>query len=217
MKKIFLLVCFCIGMAFSQQSQLPFVIGGTLDLGTGVMNDNEASSGIVRITPFAGAWIQGLGYLRVGYGMFDFTSKADGGEKYSVKHRDLSVLLGISLGPGPYLQGSYTRAKNLSAIGDVSWHEWGIGIGTTFPLSPMAALVTELYAIRDLIATFSTKSHFHFLLSNKKVCSPERSHTPKNARLHLLPHKFMQRWLNRLHSGNLHFYQIHYVSDEKRG
>jgi hypothetical protein len=144
MKKIFLLVCFCMGMAFSQQSQLPFVIGGTLDLGTGVMNDNEASSGIVRITPFAGAWIQGLGYLRVGYGMFDFTSKADGGEKYSVKHRDLSVLLGISLGPGPYLQGSYTRAKNLSAIGDVSWHEWGIGIGTTFPLSPMAALVAEL-------------------------------------------------------------------------
>lgn len=144
MKKIILLCLFLSAFSFSQTNQLPVVLGGTLDLGTGVMNDDEASSGIVRITPFVGAWIQGLGYLRVGYGMYDFTSKADNSEKYTVKHRDFSVLLGIALGVGPYLQGSYTRAKNLSEFGDVSWHEWGVGLGTTFPLSPMAAIVTEL-------------------------------------------------------------------------
>ena len=81
MKKIILLCLFLSAFSFSKTNQLPVVLGGTLDLGTGVMNDDEASSGIVRITPFVGAWIQGLGYLRVGYGMYDFTSKADNSEK----------------------------------------------------------------------------------------------------------------------------------------
>ncbi len=139
-------ICLLLSIAAWAQigAKMPLVLGGTLEVGTGVMNDDEEGSGIVRITPFAGAWIQGLGYFRVGYGMYDFTTKPDGKEKYAVKHRDLSIQLGVAIGPGPYAQVSYARAKNLSAVGDVAWHEWGVGIGTTFQLSAMAALVSEL-------------------------------------------------------------------------
>ena len=144
MKKIFLLLFFFASISFAQ-SKLPFVVGSTVEIGTGIMNDDTEGTGIVHITPLVGAWIQGLGYLRVGYGLYNFSSKADNGDKISVKHRDFSLMLGFSiLGPGPYLQGSYTRAKNLSALGDVTWHEWGVGLGTTFRLSPMASIVSEL-------------------------------------------------------------------------
>lgn len=142
MKAFIIAVCFCCGLAAA--SNLPFVVGGTVDVGTGVMNDDENGAGIVRITPFVGAWLQGLGYLRVGYGLYDFESNPDGGEKVSVEHRDFSVMLGVTVFSGPYIQGSYTRAKNLSKIGDVSWNEFGVGLGTNFILSASAALVTEI-------------------------------------------------------------------------
>lgn len=143
MKKILLLALLFSSLSFAQ-GRTPLVLGGTFEMGTGVLSDDSEGAGLVRITPFAGAWISGLGYFRVGYGLYDYTVNPDGNEKHSVKHRDFTLQLGAAISAGPYIQVSYTRAKNLSSLGDVDWNEWGLGIGTTFPIAPMAALVSEL-------------------------------------------------------------------------
>lgn len=143
-KFIFCLAFLVIGFATQANAQkLPFVVGGTIETGTGVMADDEEGTGIVRITPQVGAWIMGLGYFKVGYGLYNFTIHPDDAEKETVRHRDISFQLGVALG-GPYLEGSYTRAKNLSDIGDVAWNEWGVGIGTMFNIGASSALVMEL-------------------------------------------------------------------------
>lgn len=145
MKRLLLVLVMLFALCGVTHAQkIPLIVGGTIEMGTGVMSDDESGAGIVRINPQVGAWLNGLGYFKIGYGIYDFAVNPDDAEKVEVDHRDISLQLGIALGPGPYLQGSYTRAKNLSEIGDVAWNEWGVGLGTFFQLSPMAALVTEL-------------------------------------------------------------------------
>lgn len=145
MKKYCLIVFAILSLCgYTNAQKLPIIVGGTIETGTGVMADDEEGTGIVRITPQVGAWIMGLGYFRVGYGLYNFTVHPDDAERETVKHRDISVQLGIALGTGPYLEGSYTRAKNLSDIGDVAWNEWGVGLGTMFNIGASSALIMEL-------------------------------------------------------------------------
>lgn len=140
-----LFACVILFTATNASAQkLPIIVGGTIETGTGVMADDEQGTGIVRITPQIGAWIMGLGYFRVGYGLYNFTVHPDEDEKETVRHRDISLQLGIALGTGPYLEGSYTRAKNLCDLGDVAWNEWGVGLGTMFNIGASSALVMEL-------------------------------------------------------------------------
>ena len=123
---------------------MPFVLGGVLETGSGVLANGDHGIGLIRVTPMIGAWINGLGYLRLGYGFNNYVQDPDEGEKREIEQRDFSAQLGISLGFGPYLQGSYTRAKNLSDAGDVAWNEYGLGLGSFFQLGIKSALVFEI-------------------------------------------------------------------------
>lgn len=153
-----LLLCFS-GWAYSQATtslsatatpttgktnKMPLIVGGVLEAGSGVLANGDHGTGLVRVTPLIGAWLNGLGYLRLGYGLYSYVQEPEDGEKREIDHRDFSAQLGISLGFGPYLQGSYTRAKNLSDAGDVVWNEYGFGLGTFFTLGPKSALVFEI-------------------------------------------------------------------------
>jgi len=141
-----LLLSILLSSVGSFAQQIPLVLGGVMETGYGVLNDDTRGTGITRITPFLGVWLQGWGYLRLGYGLYDYTETASSGEKVSVESRDLTTQLGVSLGGvgKPYLVGSYTRAKHLSNLGDAAWNEWGVGLGATFQLSTAAAIVSEI-------------------------------------------------------------------------
>lgn len=125
-------------------NKVPIIVGGLLETGSGLMADGTDGIGLVRITPIVGVWLNGLGYFRLGYGLYNYSQEPDDGEKISVKHRDFSAQLGLSLGLGPYLQASYTRAKNLSDLGDVAWNEYALGLGTLFQIGVKSAFVTEV-------------------------------------------------------------------------
>ncbi len=145
MKKIFILLLFFTATSFAQK--LPFVIGAVAETGYGILNDGSEGAGLNRMTPFLGAWVQGIGFFRVGYGFYNYSrTEKSSGEHLYVRSRALNATLGITpLGPGrPYLTGSFTHARKLANVGDVTWNEWGIGGGATFQILPTAAIVTEL-------------------------------------------------------------------------
>lgn len=142
--RILFLVLFLAAIANAQK--LPFIVGGVAETAYGILDDGSNGAGFNRMTPFVGAWVRGIGYLRVGYGLYDY-SRTDALDKHlSVRSRSLNGTLGVSLGSPerPYLIGSFTRAKTLSNVGDVTWYEWGVGGGATFQLLPTAAFITEL-------------------------------------------------------------------------
>lgn len=145
MKKLLFAVALLIALPASAQ-KLPFVVGGVAETGYGTLDDGSEGMGLNRMTPFVGAWIHGIGYLRAGYGLYNYSKKDADGERLSVRARALELSLGVSLGgPGkPYIVGSFSRAKRLSNVGDVTWYEWGAGLGATFGILPTAAIVTEL-------------------------------------------------------------------------
>lgn len=129
--------------------QIPLVVGGVAETGYGILEDGSNGAGLSRMTPFVGVWLQGWGYLRFGYGLYHYERTPDDAEnesKVSVNARDFTSQLGVSLGGlgRPYIVGSFTRAKHLSDMGDVAWNEWGAGLGATFQLNTMAAIVTEM-------------------------------------------------------------------------
>ena len=145
MKQIFCIFALLfVTSAFAQK--LPFVVGAVAETGYGILSDGTDGAGLNRMTPFVGAWINGIGYCRLGYGLYNYSRTDADGEHLSVKSRAFNVTLGASLGgPGrPYLIGSFSRAKQLANIGDVTWNEWGVGGGATFQMLPTAAIVTEL-------------------------------------------------------------------------
>jgi len=156
-KNLWILLLCLFGWASSQEAsdaattsanttgnKMPFVLGGVLETGSGVLANGDHGIGLIRVTPMIGAWINGLGYLRLGYGFNNYVQDPDEGEKREIEQRDFSAQLGISLGFGPYLQGSYTRTKNLSDAGDVAWNEYGLGLGSFFQLGIKSALVFEI-------------------------------------------------------------------------
>ena len=145
MKRILcILVLLISASAYAQK--LPLVVGGVAETGYGILNDGTDGAGLNRMTPFIGAWINGIGYCRLGYGMYNYSRTDADGEHLSVRSRAFSATLGASLGgPGkPYLIGSFTRSKQLANVGDVTWNEWGVGGGATFQIVSTAAIVTEL-------------------------------------------------------------------------
>jgi hypothetical protein len=135
-----------LGAVGSFAQQIPLVLGGILETGYGVLDDDSHGAGLTRITPFMGIWIQGWGYFRLGYGLYDFKETAESGDQVSVESRAFTTQIGISLGGvgKPYLVGSFTRVKHLSNIGDDTWNEWGAGLGATFQLNSMSAIVSEM-------------------------------------------------------------------------
>jgi len=141
-----ILPVFCIFALSDGYTQgLPFVLGTVLETGSGLLEDNNYGNGIVRITPFAGVWISGLGFARVGVNTSDKKETHANGSSEEVKRFDISMQLGFSaIGPErPYIAGSYVRNKAYSSNTDAAWNEWGLGIGHRFMLSPFAAIIIE--------------------------------------------------------------------------
>jgi hypothetical protein len=134
----------CAGWAGAQA--LPLVVGGVVETGTGLLNQGRSGTGIVRITPFVGAWVQSIGYVRIGYGLWDYSDTDSTGSGTSIEQRDLSLQAGFALGgpERPYIALTYVRARTLSNLGDTEWNEWGAGIGNRFQISPFAAFITEV-------------------------------------------------------------------------
>ena len=43
-----------------------------------------------------------------------------------------------------YVKGAYSRARDLSDIGDVSWNEWGVGFGSIITMMTKTMLFAEV-------------------------------------------------------------------------
>ena len=125
---------------------VPFIAGAQLESGVGLMPDGKAGAGIVRATPYLGAWLQGMGYVKLGAAIWKTSITDTSDALHETQQRDLSIQLGASfLGPDkPYFITSYTKARQLSENGDADWTEWGLGLGSYFPLgSGFGALTLE--------------------------------------------------------------------------
>ncbi len=124
---------------------LPIVLGSVLEIGSGLLENDSYGTGILRITPFAGLWINGLGFARIGASTGSEERTDSTGFISETKRFDFSAQIGFSaIGmERPYIAASYVRSKIYSPNSDASWNEWGLGIGHRFSLSPFAAIVIE--------------------------------------------------------------------------
>ena len=140
MKRIFALLILCCAFAFAQAPaggssvlggiRTPLIVGGALGFGSGTGVGSERGVGLRQIEPMAGIWYPGLGYFRVGYGLFDYREESDEEKQYDVDHSELDFEMGVHLFSEVYLMGGYSRVKELSDRGDVAWNEWGAGFGS---------------------------------------------------------------------------------------
>ncbi len=122
----------------------PFFLGGALGFGSGTGVGTERGLGLRQIEPMVGLWYPGLGFLRVGYGFFDFEEDAEKGEDYKVEHSDFDVEVGVHLLGLFYVVGNYSRARDLSDMGDVSWNEWGVGFGSIINIFAKTMLFADV-------------------------------------------------------------------------
>jgi len=124
---------------------LPLVLGAVLETGSGLLENDNYGNGIVRMTPFIGIWINGIGFVRVGVNTSNKEEINSDGSSDEWKRFDISAQIGFSLiGPErPYIAASYVRNQAYYPRTDVEWNEWGVGIGHRFSLSPFAAIVIE--------------------------------------------------------------------------
>jgi len=141
-----ILLFFCIFSPNSVHAQgVPVVLGAVLEVGSGLIESDKYDNGIVRITPFAGVWINGIGFARVGINTGNKKEIDQQGASNETRRLDISTQIGFSaIGPErPYIAGSFVRSKAYYPSTEVAWNEWGLGIGHRFSLSPFAAIVIE--------------------------------------------------------------------------
>lgn len=120
----------------------PLFVGGALGFGSGTGVGNDRGIGLRQIEPMFGVWYPGLGYLRVGYGMFDYKESAD--IKIEVEHSELNFELAAQLFGDAYIAGNYSRVKELSDLGDIAWNEWGLGVGSMLSIFSRTILFAEV-------------------------------------------------------------------------
>lgn len=159
-KRIFLVCLFLGSLCFAQDGaaaagasapaagsgtsvRTPLVLGGVLGFGSGTGVGGDRGLGLYQVDPIIGLWYPHLGFLRVGYGFYDFTSR-DENARYKVEHSNFDVELGIHLLGEIYLTGSYSRVGELSDMGDVAWNEWGVGGGSMLNLFSKTILFAEV-------------------------------------------------------------------------
>jgi hypothetical protein len=146
MGKYTILLFFCLFMLKNVYAQhFPAVMGAVLETGSGLLESDNYGTGIVRITPFAGLWINGIGFARIGISTSSKKEINQDGSSNEAKRLDFSTQIGFSaIGPErPYIAASYVRNKAYSHELDLTWNEWGLGVGHRFTLSPFAAIVIE--------------------------------------------------------------------------
>ncbi|MBO7384083.1 MAG: hypothetical protein J6U07_05715 [Fibrobacter sp.] len=164
LKVLMVALAFCLGSSFAQAPAdatsaaaapadpaagsmsflTPFFLGGALGFGSGTGVGTERGLGLRQIEPMIGLWYPGLGFLRVGYGFFDFEEDAEKGEDYKVEHSDFDVEVGLHLLGLFYVVGNYSRARDLSDMGDVSWNEWGVGFGSIINIFAKTMLFADV-------------------------------------------------------------------------
>jgi len=141
-----ILFFFCLYAPICGYAQnLPVVLGAVLETGSGMLENNDYGTGILRITPFVGFWVNGLGFARIGVSTGSQERTDSTSSISETKRLDFSAQIGFSaIGQErPYIAASYVRSKVYSQNNDAAWNEWGIGIGHRFSLSPFAAIVIE--------------------------------------------------------------------------
>lgn len=164
LKVLMVALAFCLGSSFAQAPAdatsaaaapadpaagsmsflTPFFLGGALGFGSGTGVGTERGLGLRQIEPMVGLWYPGLGFLRVGYGFFDFEEDSEKGEDYKVEHSDFDVEVGLHLLGLFYVVGNYSRARDLSDMGDVSWNEWGVGFGSIINIFAKTMLFADV-------------------------------------------------------------------------
>lgn len=122
----------------------PVFLGAALGFGSGTGVGTSRGLGLRQIEPMIGVWYPGIGYLRAGYGFFDYDEENDIGADYKVEHSDFDIELGAHLLGILYAMGSYSRVKELSDLGDVAWNEWGAGFGTIINIFAKTILFSEV-------------------------------------------------------------------------
>lgn len=122
----------------------PLVIGGSLALGsgTGVGADHEV--GLYQVQPMIGAWFPGMGFVRLGYGLYTYNEEDADEKKFEVEHSEFDVELGVHIMGLFYVTGAYARVKSLNDLGDVSWNEWSVGAGTIINMFGKTMLYVDL-------------------------------------------------------------------------
>ena len=124
--------------------RLPFIVGAALGFGSGTGVGTDRGLGLRQIEPMIGAWYPGIGFLRVGYGFFDYSAEAEEGQDTEVEHSDFDIELGVHIMSELYVVGNYSRAKELSDEGDVAWNEWGLGFGSLLNIFSRTMLFAEV-------------------------------------------------------------------------
>lgn len=125
-------------------AQVPVFLGAALGFGNGTGVGNERGLGLRQIEPMIGAWYPGLGFIRVGYGFFNYSETSADDETMDVEHSDLDIELGVHLYGQLYALGGYSRSKDLSDLGDVAWNEWSAGFGTLVSVFGKAMFFAEV-------------------------------------------------------------------------
>lgn len=150
---VLLALFFCFGNASAQGDggaggsagiRMPLFLGGALGFGSGTGVGTSKGLGLRQIEPMIGAWYPGLGFFRVGYGFFDYEEDDSAHEDYKIEHSDFDVELGVHLFGILYALGSYSRARELSDLGDVAWNEWGAGFGSIINFFAKTLLFAEV-------------------------------------------------------------------------
>ncbi|MCF0225482.1 MAG: hypothetical protein HUK20_14540 [Fibrobacter sp.] len=154
LKKIICALFFCGAFAFGQQGgdaassggaiRTPLVVGGLLGFGSGTGVGADRGLGLYQIEPVIGLWYPRLGFLRMGYGFYNYNAEDDHA-KYDVEHSDLDLELGIHLLGEVYVVGGYSRVKELSDVGDIAWNEWGVGAGTVLSIFSKSLFFAEVW------------------------------------------------------------------------
>lgn len=122
----------------------PFFLGAALGFGSGTGVGSERGLGLRQIEPMLGIWLPGMGYVRAGYGFFDYQEEAEDDDSYEIEHSDFDIELGIHIFGEFYAMGTYSRVKELSDLGDVAWNEWGAGFGTIMNIFSKTMLFAEV-------------------------------------------------------------------------
>lgn len=124
--------------------RMPLFLGGALGFGSGTGVGAERGLGLRQIEPMLGLWYPGIGYLRAGYGFFNFRADSEKEEDVEIKHSDLDLELGVNVFGDAYVNGSFSRSKELSDLGDISWNEWGVGLGSVINIFSKTMLFAEV-------------------------------------------------------------------------
>lgn len=122
----------------------PLFLGGMLGFGSGTGVGTERGLGLREIEPLIGIWFPHTAFFRAGYGFYDFKGESEEGTNIDIEHSNLNVELGMHFMGDVYIVGDFSRVKELSDEGDVSWNEWGVGIGTLVNIFSKTMLFAEI-------------------------------------------------------------------------